>query len=383
MNFLLHLIGRANRAAVYPVLRPTPQQMMERSAAKAAMRGEFAAAVGAYADLGREKSGRLVEILIRAHLHLAAQDYAAASHFFSVGIARIDGKCVEDSFVSEFRDMIFGDESNASNRKTRGDSLERMIDAADEHLRQGRYVRALELFQKARTGVDTLLAANGGMILADARVDRDGAAERARPLIALAKLGDLLLRMLARTHLASNVAIGLRQRDLRADLAPWATRGEDVDGLLEGELEMLRAEVEKQPDHAEMHYRLGLVARAAGELEVAERAFTRVVQLQPHHVLSATRLAATLLQLGKTEAVMGLLAVAFAVPAETLERYDGLAAAAGSGERGMFDRAVMRLCHDLGKENGSGTVRANLAFALGELGLLDEERAAWREAAVV
>ena len=257
--------------------------------------------------------------------------------------------------------------------------LERMIDAADAHLRQGRYVRAQESFQRARAMVDTLLAAQAGIIVADARENGEAEAGSARPLVGLAKLGDLLLRMLGRTHLAANVAVGLRERSLRDDLAPWATTGENVDDLLRGEFEALREGARLNPDHAEMHYRLGLVARAIGDLQTAEQAFTRVVQLNPHHLLSASRLAATLLQREKKEAVMPLLAVAFAVPAETLKRYEGLAEAAS--DRPAFERAVVRLCHDLGGRANGKSVRANLAFALGEVGLLDEERAAWREVA--
>ncbi len=128
-----------------------------------------------------------------------------------------------------------------------------------------------------------------------------------------------------------------------------------------------------------MHYRLGLVARAIGDCKAAERAFARVIQLHPHHVLSAARLAATLLQADRPEAVMPLLAVAFAIPQQTLTNYEQLASTVSDGR--SFDRAVARLCQDLGEHANHSTVRANLAFALGELGLLDEEHAAWREAA--
>ncbi len=193
----------------------------------------------------------------------------------------------------------------------------------------------------------------------------------------LAKLGDLLLRMLARTHLAANVARGLRSRDLREDLAPWATTSHSVDQLLEGEYEPLRKNTAAHAGHAESNYRLGLVARALGHLDEAAAAFTKVLNVHPHHVLSAGLLAATLVQLGRGEAAMPLLAVAFAVPAQTLERYHNLALA--SQDRAGFDRAVEHLCRDVGAEGGRAVVKANLAFALNEMSLLDDERAAWRE----
>jgi hypothetical protein len=61
---------------------------------------------------------------------------------------------------------------------------------------------------------------------------------------------------------------------------------------------------------------------------------------------------------------------AFAVSATTLKLFGQFAAAKEDGER--FDRAAA-----LG---GGGVVgRANLAFALGEVALLDAGRAEWRE----
>jgi tetratricopeptide (TPR) repeat protein len=379
MNFLLQMIGRATLNATG--IRLTPGQLMWKAATTAATERNFSGALQAYQKYAEMRGGHRStgELLIRGHLHLAVREYAEAGHYFSAGIARLHGEQEAGSLVWEFSDMAGGADTLPGTRmdENQTNRLERLIDVADAHLRQGRYVRAQESFQQARAMVDTLLAAQAGIVVANAREKGEADAGSARPLVGLAKLGDLLLRMLGRTHLAANVAVGLRERSLRDDLAAWATTGEDVHELLRTEFETMREGVRLNPDHAEMHYRLGLVARAIGDLETAERAFRRVVQLHPHHLLSASRLAATLLQREKTEAVMPLLAVAFAVPAETLKRYEGLAEAAG--DRPAFERAVVRLCHDVGGKSNCRSVRANLAFALGELGLLDEERAAWRE----
>ena len=234
------------------------------------------------------------------------------------------------------------------------------------------------------------------MIVADARHSGDptpdSTAANLKPLLALTNLGDLLLRMLARTHLASNVAAGLRERALRDDLATWATTGADVNELLRSECTLLLESTKQNPDHAEMHYRLGLVARTLGDRTTAQRAFTRVLQLHPHHVLSAARLAATLLQTDQPKAVMPLLAIAFTLPPQTLRNYQQLATTVSNSR--TFDRAVDRLCHDLTTSNANNTspnsaphrapanpttIRANLAFALAELGLLDDHHATWRE----
>jgi tetratricopeptide (TPR) repeat protein len=389
MNFLLHLIGKTQHDVA---LRPTPRQSLLHVACREALAGNFAEAARAADQLAHLPGHRHVtEPLLRAHLHLAAHDAAAAAHHFAAGIAGLnDAQHSRNSCVLEFTPMLTTDTPRHGNT-TR---LEQLIDSADEHLRQGRYIRATELFQHARTLLDTLLSAQAGMIVADARLsgssNPDSAA--ATPLVALANLGDLLLRMLARTHLASNLAAGLRERSLRDDLAPWATTGADVDELLRSECALLLESTKQNPDHAEMQYRLGLVARALGDRTTARRAFTRVLQLHPHHILSAARLAATLLQTDQPEAVMPLLAIAFTIPAPTLRNYQQLATTVANSR--TFDRAVDRLCHDLTTNastttnNGlrptpptPATLRANLAFALAELGLLDEQHATWREPA--
>jgi tetratricopeptide (TPR) repeat protein len=380
MNFLLHLIGTTQRDAV---LRPTPRQFLAKKVCREALAGNFPAAAEACDELAHIPGRQTVtEPLIRGHLRLLAKDYPAAAHFFSAGVARLNA--TQSSCVSEFSHMFASTEdapavTGSAAREGSTSRLERLIDSADVYFRQGRYVRAIELFQRARALLDTLLSAHAGMIVADARIAGHPAPESAKPLVALANLGDLLLRMLARTHLAANVAAGLRHRSLRDDLAPWATRGSDADELLRGEFALLVESAKQNPDHAELHYRLGLVARAVGDRATAESAFTQVIQLHPHHVLSAARLAATLLQANQFDAVMPLLAAAFAVPPQTLRNYEQLAQTISDGR--SFDRAVARLCHDLGDHPNAPTVRANLAFALSELGLLDEERAAWRETA--
>ncbi len=248
MNFLLHLIGMTQRDAA---LRPAPRQSLTQAARREALAGNFDAAARTYGQLARTAAHHSVtEPLIRAHLHLAARDYIAAAHLFSAGVAGLNG--TENSCVSESMDMFAPTEDPAffDVRPAReGDTtrLERLIDSADQDLRQGRYVRAMGLFQQARTLVDTLLSAHAGMIVADARVAGRQTPESAKPLVALANLGDLLLRMLARTHLAANVAAGLRERSLREDLATWATTGTDVDELLRSEFVLLAESAKQNP----------------------------------------------------------------------------------------------------------------------------------------
>jgi tetratricopeptide (TPR) repeat protein len=355
MNFLLHMIGQAHRETPTDFVRPTPRRMLLRRAALAAAGGRFADALALRQQLDNAST---TNTLILAHLHLATRNFIAARDLFEQ---------VLDLGVN--------------------DALEQQIEAADTHLRNGRYVRATNELQQGRTAIDTQLSAHAGLLLATTLPGSSFSIQHSTfnipssPLAALARLGDLLLRMLARTHLAANVAQSLRDRNLREDLAPWATTNQSVDHLLQAEFDSLQRTCAAQPDHAENNYRLGLVARALHNLEVAAQAFTRVLHIHPHHTLAASRLAATLLELDRSEAAMPLLASAYALPAETLAQYHQLAGAAT--DRRAFDRTVTTLCERFPFPTARATLKANLAFALGEMGLLDEERATWTEPAPI
>jgi tetratricopeptide (TPR) repeat protein len=352
MNFLLHMIGIPYRTS--GGLRPSGNERLRATAASSAARGNLHEALHAYRLLATESKGSISDTLIRAHLHLAVCEYAAAAEFFSTAVNRLE------------------DPPRLG--------LEKLIDAADGHLRQSRYVLAAAFLQRARTSVDTLLAGHAGLAVANARL-AGSTAVAPGSLVPLAKLGDLILRMLARTHLACNLADSLRRRQLRHDLAPWATTGGSIENLLQEEFEQLQIAAKQHRSHAELHYRLGLVARTLGRNDAAVAAFSRVLSLHPHHVASAVRLAATHLQLRQKGPVFPLLAVAFAAPPNVLQQYANLADAAQSR---AFDRTAdflsQKLDEPAARSQADVTVKANLAFALGELGLLDSARAEWREA---
>jgi hypothetical protein len=101
------------------------------------------------------------------------------------------------------------------------------------------------------------------------------------------------------------------------------------------------------------------------------------LRLHPHHFGAAARLAATCLELGETAQVMPVLAVALAMPAELLAHYRALAHAAENPAR--FDRTVEKLIAESGPAADPAALRANLALALSELGLLDRAHAHWRD----
>jgi tetratricopeptide (TPR) repeat protein len=345
MNFLLQMVGQPHRSRPW---RQSPMDQLRAQAATFAAAGDLAGAILTCERLAAEYDPTLGDLLILAHLHLAGCDYAAALSGFTAALDRMGDAPL--------------------------DSLERLLDSACDLLFCNRCAAASGLLQTARGSIDVLLSAHAGVGIAAARLATP-ASSLLTPLVSLANLSDLLLRALARTRLVGNVALSLKKRSLRQDLAPWAASPRSIDNLLAAEHRQLETAVRLHPQHAELHYRLGLVARTRHMLPEAAAAFGRVLRLHPHHFPSATRLAATQLQLGESAAAFPLLAVAFAVPPQILQQYAALARAA---ESPAFDQSAGRFAQ-LADPDPSA-VKANLAFALGELGLLNPARSRWREA---
>jgi tetratricopeptide (TPR) repeat protein len=245
-----------------------------------------------------------------------------------------------------------------------------LLGAAQRKLREGRFARAIELLQRARALIDVLLSAEGGQLVAAAGAGQE---KSGRGLDALVRLNDSTLRLLARVHLARGVAGGLREKRLRDDLAGWATTGRNVAELLETEYRRLSGLSGRWVGHAELGYRLGLLARATGRMAEAVKAFGRVLNVHPHHVASAA-----MLTVSRPTMELGVLRAAMSVHPETIKTFGSFAQTAAVDDGRRLEQFVGRNSRGTGGCQGA-QVRANLAFALAELGMLDEQRAEWRE----
>ncbi len=374
MNFLLYMLGRAQRAAG---VRPTPRQLLLSAAATHATKGRMAEALSAYGRLGGAANVTPLDLLVRGHLHLTLEHYRAAQRCFMRGSERLLSRRTTPRETEH--------PSPSGDRGSGRNFIEQLLSHAAGYLRRGRFVRAAELLEQARAILDVLLSAHAGLAIAEAHGDDAGAhpgiGQVESAMVHLARLSDLCLRLLARTHLATHVSEALRERRLREDLASWAITAPCVNGLLEAECDRLSVAAVLEPDHAELHYRLGLVARAAHRLDIAAGAFRQTLRIHPHHVASAARLAATLRQLQTPADDLAILRKALDVRPETLRQFAAFADIAG--HPAAFDRAADLICIGQPDPKARMAARSNLAFALSELTLLDPARAAWREPAAV
>jgi hypothetical protein len=340
MNLLLYMLGRAFQTA--PALRPTPRQTALVRAAHAAARDNLTAALDIYRTLADSQVATTLDILICGHLLLIHHEPLEARLCFAEGITRLYQPGVDDAATA----------------------LERLLEEANEYLNRGNPELAAVTIRRARTLLEVLLAAESGLLLATNGHIED------TPLAVLSGLGNLTLRLLVRARFAGTLVSSLRARRLHADFAPRMT-ADHLQSVLCHEESRLAELAARYPDHAEVQYRLGLVAGAAAHGGQAVGAFRTVLALHPYHVSSAVRLAAADPAVG-----LPLLRQAFAVPGETLHLFAALAHAAGDARN--LDRVMNCFCA-AAPQGDPTAARGNIAFALSELALLTEAQQSWRE----
>jgi hypothetical protein len=337
MNFLLYMLGAAGRRN----LRPIGRSGLRAAAAREAAAGDWRGALDHYQRLADTCGSSAIDALVHGHLSLVCGELSAAAWSFAAGIDRL---------------LTAVDPAETS--------IGQLLDETHRLLQQGRHVRATETLVRMRAILQLVIAAEAGLILAqDEPMDH---------LAALVRLEDLSLHMLARAQLVRQLACWLQVRQLRADMAVWATPSARVQKLLEEEYQRLTACVENLPEHAQWQYRRALASRTAGHMEGAADAFQRVLAVHPHHVPSAVGLAVAREQLGQVGG-RKVLERAFHVPAETMRLFANFAGAVDPAT--ALDAWVER------NHAGGWAARGNLSLALSEMGLLDATHESWRETA--
>jgi tetratricopeptide (TPR) repeat protein len=344
------LYFRALRAGYFP------RWAAQRAACVAAARGDIQNAVNAYRILMEDKYPR--DHFVYANLLLAAGNASGAAESFGGALAKI----------------LDVDQESGAMQSDRGSAeIETLLDAGSALLKSGNYDGARRTLERALATVDLLMGGQAGWIVSETKASGDSPGvgiSLTETLLPLVKMSDLLMRLLARTCLASSVAEALRQRELDEGAAVSASGSEEITELLRRELARIGNVVAETPGHVEAHYHYGLLCRALGDLAGAARAFEKVMCIAPYYTRAASRLAVTLLQMGHGEKSPAVLARAFDVPADALVRYYKFALSATDSER--FDSAAQVMARE-------AAGKANLAFALGEVGLLDDVRREWKE----
>ncbi len=192
------------------------------------------------------------------------------------------------------------------------------------------------------------------------------------PAASLEPSSALLFAESARLHVQSECARAAGDDDAHAS-APTDTRDNDL--LLEA-IRRHKHALARSPNHADLHYRLGLLARQVGDYEEAIASFRHAIAINPNYSKALVKLAVCLKECGAIDEAIELFQQALRLePGYVDVHYQlGLLFA----QRNRFELAVEEFEQAAEGHGDQVAFRANLALALQNVGMVDRAAAMWR-----
>ena len=255
--------------------------------------------------------------------------------------------------------------------------LEAMVKVGTHHLIFGRWEEAAEAFYQAAELNDFLLVSYVGMGAAHLAANRRSEAMKSFDLAAAVEPNStLLLTEMARLQLKSALADAFS--DQFSTGGSVSTSGLDLDAqeLVDKQIERHKAELQRDPNLADVRYRYGVLLRSAGRSQEAREQFELAAQARPPFVMAQIKLAITLQETGEIEQAIDTFRRAMDVGQDQIDQHYRLGLL--YTDRRRFEEAVreMELAEDDVDEPQQ--IRNALAASLQQMGLMDRAAAAWR-----
>lgn len=385
----------------------------ERLAAIAVSRGDWPLATTCYERLARLEPGDLDVLMMLAALHLQAdRPFDAISGFqqallvepecgetpgvSATELAENDGvqeaitalEALVEKYpgVSEFRVHLADLYARTHNDdgaihqyhsalQLQPNFLEATVKLGTQHMRQQRYAEAAQAFNRAVELNDRLLTAFVGLGVAQ---HAGGRAEEAAATfdlaIGLAPNSTLLFSEAARLHLRAE-----QRRDRRRPGCDLDAPGDDVpdsEELLSEAVRRHRQALIACPNHADLHYRYGLLMRHVGDLDEAICAFRSAIAINPVYIKALIKLGISLKEAGRSDEAIEVFQRALSLRPEYVDMHYQLGLL--FAQRNRFDLAVEQFEQSIEGNPRNLSFRQNLALALQNIGMVDRASATWR-----
>jgi len=254
--------------------------------------------------------------------------------------------------------------------------LEAAVKLGTQHLRRGRYCPAAASFNRAIEINDQLITAYVGLGIAQQYEGQGAAAADTLELAgALEPNTNLLFAEMARLQLKAALAQQCR-RELGAAKEGEADDEREVNDLLDLQIERHRQTVLERPNHADLHYRYGLLLRGRGRHGEAVEQFQQALRINPAYVKARIKLGLTLREQGRTEDGIAELRQALECKPEYVDLHYRLGLM--YCDKMQFALAVEHFETALKSNPENVEIHANLALALQNMGLIDRATASWR-----
>lgn len=393
-------------------LCPQLRNAYERLAAIAVRDGDWAAALEQYEQLVEMEPGDLDALLTLGNLYLLAQRPLDAIDQYqnalliepenSMEPAETAEALARDGSLSEaihsmqrlvekypeiapfhvqLADLYVkaGDDSRAlaeynTALATQPNFLEATIKLGTQHMRQGRYADASLSFNHAAELNDRLITAFAGLGVAQHDCGRERESLATFDLaVSLEPSSTLLFSEATRLQFESRQA---RPDDARdpGDDAP--SERADYDLVIHEALRRHQQALATSPNHADLHYRYGLLLRQVGRYNEAVQALRNAVAINPTYSKALIKLAICLKECGETDEAIETFQRALAVDRRYVDVHYQLGLL--FAQRNQFDLAAEEFEQALAGSANNPSFRANLALALQNIGMVDKAAATWR-----
>lgn len=422
MGFAHERCGRTLEASTYyrEALDacPTLRNAHERLAAIYVKTNRVAAAIKHYRDLCKLDPDRTDLQLTLSTLMLRRGDATSSIKAFSTAIAsEPDNWASRDDDVGELEsaglireaiermhERIEKEPGNADSRMRLGDLyarigneaaatkqyataveiapdyLEAHVKLGTQNLRAGKHEDAAKQFAAALELNDRLLGAYVGLGVAQHAAGRcDEALESFDQARNIEPNSTLLFSEVARMQLKA-AAARESESALQAvvdEVDPGRARsiGSDMD-LISQQIERHRQAAAQRPNHADIHYRLGLLLRNRGQVEESIACYRRAVEINPAYMKALVKLGLALREIHQDKEAIEVFIKATQIHPEYVDLHYQLGLL--FVQRHQFELAVERFSAAARGNPENVDFQANLALALQNLGLVDRAHATWQ-----
>jgi tetratricopeptide (TPR) repeat protein len=255
------------------------------------------------------------------------------------------------------------------------DYLEANVKLGTQHLRGGRFADAAQWFSKALEINDRLLSAYVGIGVAQ---HAQGSDKEAKASFEMARNiepnSTLLFSEVARMHLKA-AASKEANRYLNPTPSNEPTPDQRPD-LISQQIDRLNEAITQNPNHADLHYRLGLLHRNRGQIEDAINSFRKATTINPSYMKALIKLGLALGEMDRIDEAVAVFDQALEVRPDYLDLHyqAGLLFA----QRHRFEMAVEHFDRAVAGNPRNVSFQANLALALQNMGLIDRAQATWQ-----
>jgi tetratricopeptide (TPR) repeat protein len=198
----------------------------------------------------------------------------------------------------------------------------------------------------------------------------------------------LLFSEVARMHMKAAAGNQANRYLSFADQAPAeAADADDATGdasglapaasdLLSQQIERLRQAIATNPNHADLHYRLGLLLKNRGQIEDAIKSFREAVAINPTYTKAQVKLGLALAENDQIDEAIEALKRATEIQPDYLDLHYQLGLL--FAKRHHFEMSIEH--HERAAKGSPKNVafQANLALALQNMGLIDRANASWQ-----